>query len=167
MARPAANREGEYTVKDVAGIIAYDKSPEGIAKVARQVRHWTNNDLLTPLGPKQTGTGINRLYDAHGVRKASIILELTRYGINVFLLDMIDEWLDNVSGMDEWGDAINGGEDFYLQFAWDAADEPGSFWLPGMERGMIIRTEMLHKTGMSTASMVLVNLTVLFRRIAV
>lgn len=166
MARPAPNREGEYTVREVAAIIAYEKSPEAIERTMRQVRHWTNNDLLSPLGPKDTGTGINRLYDAHGVRKAAIIQELTRYGVNVFMLDTVDEWLNRVSGMEGWQMAIAGTDDYYLQIAWGFGEDPSSFWIPGLDKGLIVRSDMLAKTGLETASMLLVNLTALFRRLA-
>jgi len=155
-----------YTVKDVARMIAFDKSDETIARVMRQIRHWTNNDLLFPVGGKDTGTGVSRVYDADGVRKAGIILELTRYGITVDMVgeETFEEWMSSIVTTKEWKRAIEGKDDFFLQFAWEAG-RGSSSRIPTLNRGLLCRSEYLQRTGMRTASEIIVNVTAICKRI--
>src|SRR3546814_478505 len=78
------------TVKDIAAAIAFDKSAAGISRTIRQVRHWTQHDLLRPYSQKNTGTGIPRLYpEEASVEVAAILLELSRYGATVDILKSV------------------------------------------------------------------------------
>lgn len=47
-----------------------------LAKMMRQVRHWTALDLLHAAGPKATGTGVSRANDEDELYKAVILEEL-------------------------------------------------------------------------------------------
>ena len=40
-----------YTVKDLASMTALAKDAETVNRVMRQIRHWTNSDVLRPFGP--------------------------------------------------------------------------------------------------------------------
>src|SRR4051794_37184763 len=67
-----------YTLKEVAAVLCASGDPAEVERIARQVRHWTVADLLHPTGKKHTGTGRSRRYTADEIRKASILLELSR-----------------------------------------------------------------------------------------
>jgi len=118
------------TLKDVAQRIAFSKSEAAISRVARQVRHWTQNDLLKPYGAKQTGTGIPRLYKEEPTLDiAAILLELSRYGATVEIMKSAADAL--------YDDVENGGDTVflattdegtaYLQVAWSEDPETGKF----------------------------------------
>ena len=158
-------KEKLYTVKDVAAIIAHDPDPASVNKIIRQVRHWTNNDLLFTLGGKDTGTGVSRVYDADGVRLAAILLDLTRYGITVDMLEGIDEWISDRAESDEWAAAVEGREDYFLQFAWEPGEDKGGTWFPGLDGGLLCRKEFLKKSGFNIASVIVVNVTAIFQRL--
>ena len=82
------------TVKDIAECIAFDKSEDGINKTIRQVRHWTQSDLLRPYSEKTTGKGIPRLYAVEPtVHIAAFFIELTRYGVTVDILKLVSDEL--------------------------------------------------------------------------
>lgn len=82
------------TVKDIAEAIAFDKSHDGICKTIRQVRHWTQSDLIRPLSEKNTGKGIPRFYaEEPTIYLAALLLELTRYGVTVEILKFVADEL--------------------------------------------------------------------------
>jgi len=121
------------TVKDIAIGISYDNSEEGVARTIRQVRHWTQSDLLRPISQKSTGKGVPRVYEEEPtVRIAAILLELCRYGVTVDVLKYASKEL-----YDDW-DADEGMEGFYLsttfthissfiQIAWKTDLQTGAF----------------------------------------
>ena len=109
--RPSSPSDVGYTVKDMARAIATDASDDAVRRAMRQVRHWTNNDLLTPRDGKDTGTGKSRVYDELEVYKAGIIQELSRYGVTVDMIDTIGGWLDIVSELDGWHQTVQGTAD--------------------------------------------------------
>ncbi len=75
------------TVKDIAKAISFSETEEGIARTIRQIRHWTQSDLLRPLSQKATGKGVPRVYEEEWtVLIAAILLELSRYGATVDIL---------------------------------------------------------------------------------
>lgn len=103
-------QEKSLTVKDIAGAISFDRSEEGIARTIRQVRHWTQCDLLRPLTQKETGKGVARVYRAEPtVIIAALLLELTRYGVTVDVLKPASDQL--------YGDWEEYGEGWYIQTA--------------------------------------------------
>lgn len=116
-----------YSVKDVAALIARGSADQP-ARLIRQIRHWTANDLLIPVGGKNTGTGVSRMYDVTGVRCAAILLELSRYGITVGQLEGFAEWAAMLSGSNEWLAAFTGEQDVFLSMSWEADEEGGGIW---------------------------------------
>lgn len=108
-----------YSVKDVARAIAYQRDPETIQKVIRQVRHWTNHDLIRPIGDKTTGTGVSRIYDADGVRGAAIAQEHISWGLTAEDLCTLGESLDDWRTTKEWNDAVEGRKAIFMRVSWD------------------------------------------------
>lgn len=79
-----------FTIKDIARAVALDKSEHGIAKAMRQIRHWTAHDILRPVGGKDTGTGVARVYrEEPTINVAAVLLEVSRYGATVDILKII------------------------------------------------------------------------------
>ena len=151
--------DGElYSVKDVAALIGATKG-ESQARIMRQVRHWTQHDLLHPVTGKSTGTGTSRLYDAHAVRCAVILHEFARYGIPLINLDGFDEWTDAVSQDPRWKAAITGKREVFITMAWVA--DGGSAW--GFAADEPTLTAFRSDQGFSSA--IVINLTRLFSRL--
>jgi hypothetical protein len=117
------------TVKDIAACIAYDRSQDGIARTMRQVRHWTQSDLLRPYSEKNTGKGIPRLYvDSPTVEIAAILLEVSRYGATVDILRPVaDELYDDAENMDNIFLATTDETVVYAQIAWEEDPRTGKF----------------------------------------
>ena len=77
------------TIKDISEHIAFDDSDSGIERTMRQVRHWTQCDLLRTTSEKNTGKGIPRFYEVEPTLMiAAILQELTLYGATVDILDI-------------------------------------------------------------------------------
>ncbi len=164
-----------YTVKDLASMTALTSDDETVAKVMRQIRHWTNHDVLRPFGPKNTGTGVSRVYDAHGARKAAILVELTRYGINVEMLKGFDEWCDGIENTETWEYTTGSSSPFYIGMTWTPEDHGGGLWkvldedafsvmMTGDEDFAMDKNfdpKILH-----ASSMIVINLTPVFARVA-
>ncbi|MBL6945066.1 MAG: hypothetical protein ISR47_00325 [Rhodospirillales bacterium] len=112
-----------FSVKQVAAKISYTGDPDEITRLCRKIRHWTESEILSPFGPMKTGTGVSRVYDEHGVRVAAILLELTRHGVTTDMLEVFEEWIEGISTMPEWTEAVNGENDLVIQFTWSA--DPG------------------------------------------
>ncbi|CCQ72457.1 hypothetical protein [Magnetospira sp. QH-2] len=82
------------TLKDLASWVSFDQSEEGIAKTMRQIRHWTQNDLLQTRSQKNTGKGIPRLYSEEPTLQiAGILAELSRYASSIDVLKPVAEAL--------------------------------------------------------------------------
>lgn len=114
-----------YSVKQVAALLSDTGEDAEINQISRKIRHWTESELLSPFGPTRTGTGVSRVYDEHGIRKAAVILELTRNGVTTDMLEMFEEWLDGIAGMPEWDAAVRNKGDLVIQFFW--TDNPDGF----------------------------------------
>lgn len=123
-----ANGEELMTVKDIARKIAFDRSDDAIARTMRQVRHWTQNDLLRTTSEKHTGKGVPRLYEPEPtVEIAAVLLELTRYGVTVDILKPVAEELwDTDEGMLYRGSAMTD-INVYLQASWNSDPITGVF----------------------------------------
>lgn len=117
-----------YSVKRVAEMIAPDLLPEAVGRVMRQIRHWTNSDILKPVGPKKTGTGVSRVYDLHGVQKAAILLELTEQGTTVDMLAGFDSWADQARDTRYWQLALRGGGPIFIGAAWPKGRDKPAHW---------------------------------------
>lgn len=118
------------TVRNIAASIAFDKSKEGIARTIRQVRHWTQCDILRPAGEKSTGTGIPRFYSIEPtIEIAALLLEVSRYGATVDVLKPLADTLYEdfeEEGLNFFVAASDEGQ-AYLEVAWDVDQETGRF----------------------------------------
>ena len=106
-----------YTLREVAALVSKSSDPNVIERLARQIRHWTAEDLIETIGEKHGGTGVHRRYDAKGVRRAAIIEELVRYGITIAALDTFGEYLEINEGKEDWESAIVGEKIVFLSYA--------------------------------------------------
>jgi len=107
-----------FTLKEMVRILSPDDDEEARARIARQVRHWTMLDLLTPAGRKHTGTGVSRRYDADEVRKAAILVELNQYHLPVTAFSEAHDWSRNFLRSSAWQTATDGKRPVFLQLAW-------------------------------------------------
>ena len=122
-------RSGErlFTIKDIARCVAFDKSADGVARTARQVRHWTQSDLLQTVSEKSTGSGVPRLYEEEPtIEIAAILLELARYGATTEILKPVAQALyeDWTGGGDTLFLATTDEGNAYAQVAW--RDDPAT-----------------------------------------
>ena len=117
------------TLKDVAERIAFDRSDAGIARVMRQIRHWTQCDLIETASEKSTGKGIPRLYELEPtVEVAAILLELSRYGATVDILKPVAERLyGQWDGSEPYLSTAFTHVDAFLQVSWVTDPETGKF----------------------------------------
>lgn len=168
-----------YSVKEVAALIARGPADQS-SKLIRQIRHWTTSDLLAPVGGKETGTGVSRMYDANGVRCAAILQEISRYGIPLDRLGALREWVGTLYDSDDWETAISGKNDVFLSMSWDAVAS-GSFWQIGIgepkwdalrkdlspTKGKLIDGGDFFILPMDITSSIVINLTKIFARLKV
>ena len=76
-----------YSLKEVAYALNRSGTVEENDRLVRSIRHWTAENLLVPIGSKHTGTGRSRLYSAHSVRLAALLVELHKWRIPITLLE--------------------------------------------------------------------------------
>lgn len=72
-----------YSVREVAIRLSSSRREDGIEFLMRQIKHWTNNDLIHTTGNKNTGTGRSREYSREETIAAAYLLELSKYGFTV------------------------------------------------------------------------------------
>jgi hypothetical protein len=156
-----------YTVKDIAAIISLDGTPDDLRKCMRQIRHWTNNDVLIPVGGKATGTGVSRVYDEDAIYKAAMAAELVRYGVTVEMLggELFDEWMSMVMTAPQWAEAKDEFKDFMLQFIFDPDGQGSDSFKPLYEPELAISTKHVDKTRTRGASAIVVNVALICRRL--
>jgi hypothetical protein len=154
-----------YSVKEVAAHIAFRGDPDEIRRIIRQLRHWTNCDLLIPAGNKHTGTGVSRRYDRHEIRKAAILLELSRYGVTVDMLDGFSDWIDTLAKGRDWQTATEGRGDYLIQMSWEPGEDGGAHWSSSVSRGLLMTHKGRKRHGLNVASGIIVNLSSIFRRL--
>jgi hypothetical protein len=88
------------SVKDIAQCVAPDNSLDAMNRTLRQLRHWTQSDILRPASAKNTGTGTPRIYpEEPTLFLAAVLLELHRYGATVDIMKPVaeaiyDDWVD-------------------------------------------------------------------------
>lgn len=117
------------TIRDIAARIAPGRTEASIARTLRQVRHWTQCDLLRTVSVKSTGKGIPRLYEEEPTLLiAAVLLELSRYGATVDILKPVaaalyDDWEDDRMYIDTASTHVN----VYLQVAWKTDPATGQF----------------------------------------
>tara|TARA_R110002074_G_C12554346_1_gene666932 strand:+ start:5400 stop:5903 length:504 start_codon:yes stop_codon:yes gene_type:complete len=110
-----------YSVRELVDLVAADDDEGGKLRLLRQVRHWTNENLLFPIGEKHTGTGVARKYGPDEVRKAAILRELVSFGIPVATYEEMGESLDYYTRQSEWKDAISGKDAIFLEMLWTSS----------------------------------------------
>ena len=126
-------RENFLTIKDIATRIAFVRSEEGIQRTLRQVRHWTQSDLLHPISAKSTGKGIPRMYSAEPtIYIAAFLLELSRYGATVEIMKPVsdalyEDWDTDGLGTGWYISTAMTDMNTYLQVAWDTDEQTGEF----------------------------------------
>ncbi|MEQ8442530.1 MAG: hypothetical protein RIM33_17160 [Alphaproteobacteria bacterium] len=154
-----------YTVKDIAAAISMTGELDEVQRLMRQIRHWTNNDILIPLGGKRTGTGVSRVYKDVEVYKAAIVSELVRYGITVEMIAQIAEWFEMLEGTSQWQNAIAGNEDFFLQFAFHSPLETSMFKPLFKGEKLVINLLQSENPLTDYASAIIVNVAVIAKRV--
>ena len=86
--------EQEFTVSELARRIAPDADEPEIARIVRQLRHWTLTGVLhlagtVHIGGVHTGAGRHRQYSGDAVYLAAIMVELARMGLPVGALHLV------------------------------------------------------------------------------
>lgn len=103
-----------YTVREVAQIIADHDDEATIDRLSRQIRHWTTENIVPTIGRKHGGTGVHRRYDDYGVRRAAVTAEFVKYGITISSLEDFGMYLDAIEPMEDWQTAVVGNESIFL-----------------------------------------------------
>lgn len=129
--------ETYLTVKDIAERISFSNSSAEVARVLRQVQHWTQNDLLETVNFKKTGRGYARLYkDDPTLLFAAVFQELSLYGMTVEILKPISKHLHETyeeEYHDAWFGAMTDEYCGYLQIDCNIDQKSGVFGLPSIE----------------------------------
>jgi len=119
------------TIKDITQAVAPDKSVDGLNRTLRQVRHWTQSDLLRPREQKNPGKGSPRLYAQDPtIMISAILLELNRYGATVDILRPVADALytdEEETGGDVLWMAENDEANAYLQVVWIEDEQTRKF----------------------------------------
>lgn len=119
------------SVKDIAQCVAPDNSLDAMNRTLRQIRHWTQSDILRPENAKNTGTGTPRIYpEEPTLFLAAVLLELHRYGATVDIMKPVadtiyDDWVDG-SAESQFFVQTNEAT-MLLQLAWTVDPETGRF----------------------------------------
>lgn len=157
------------TLKDLAARVALSSSAEMVSRAARQVRHWTQNDLLRPYGgKKETGTGTPRLYlEDPSVEIAVNLMELARYGATIDIMKPVADVLydDDDEAWNSLFIATTDEGTAFMQVSWNVDRKTGAFTdarIPFFDT-----VDGGEPTGPDekSASSILINLNKLFERI--
>lgn len=162
------------SVKHFSRLLVPDEDEAALAKMMRQVRHWTALDLLRTAGPKATGTGVSRVYDEDELYKAVILEELVRLGVPAaFMEDSgCGEWLENNKKQKHWQTAKTGKKDIFLHIASNAdegsmltlSDDPARLmsFLAHAEQDEFTKSKPLVQF---FSSLIIVNVSALFSKV--
>lgn len=154
-----------YNVKRVAQIISRSDDERVIEQTIRKIRHWTNEDVLSPVGDKHTGTGVSRMYDEEAIYIAALLLEITKYGVTVDHLDTFEEWIKECwEETDEWEASKRGAADLVFQLGWN--DQGGGFSCVVREDKGLFWSPFGSDESESYTSSIVVNATNVFKRLA-
>ena len=154
------------TVREVAERIVLTDDPDDLARTVEQLRYWTREELLHPIGRKHSGTGRWRRYGERQVYAAAVWADLARRGLSIAALKLARTWLvldalDLVKGgRDPFDVAIQGAVPVHLfrRFG-HGDDEPWGGLVIG-ERALVSAIK-----GQSFATLLVVNLSEVFRRV--
>ncbi len=78
-----------YSVSQLAERVAPTADESELARITRQLRHWTLTGVLKPLGATHTGAGRHRRYAGDAVHVAALQIELSRLGLPVGALHLV------------------------------------------------------------------------------
>jgi hypothetical protein len=161
-----------YTLKEMVSSLSWSDDPEGTEKLARQLRHWTNVGLLSPVGKRNTGTGVSRLYSVDEVRRAALLVELAHYRIPTTVLESSFSFMSEKWPKDEnWLRSIKGTEQIFLCVTYDdrittfhlvRQDFSASILMPETEKGSFLSKVTKNQL---PASAIVVNVTRVFSRL--
>ncbi|MBT4740423.1 MAG: hypothetical protein HN793_13575 [Rhodospirillaceae bacterium] len=122
------------SAKDVAMVIAYPGLTDGLARSMRQIRHWTQCDLIKTANSKHTGRGRSRLYEEEPtIFIAAMLMELSRFGITVDKMQPLSDWFYEDWEADSFGvysGAITGEWIGYISIDWNVDPKTGNFGEP-------------------------------------
>jgi hypothetical protein len=130
-----ATGEPVLTLKDVAAAVALSNTEAGISRAMRQIRHWTQSDILRTFSEKSTGRGVPRLYPVEPtIEICAILQEFARYGATVDILRAVAAELYEESDDGGWVllHATVDEEDVRssMQVSWDEDPETGKLINP-------------------------------------
>lgn len=124
------------SAKDVAMVIAYPGLTDGLARSMRQIRHWTQCDLLKTANSKHTGRGRSRLYEEEPtIFIAALFMELARFGITVDKMKPLADWIYEDFEADSDGIFSGGMTDewqSYITIDWNIDPKTGDFGEPSI-----------------------------------
>ncbi len=112
----------ELTVSEIAERVAPAGDKAAVERITRQLRHWTLNHVLEPIGGLHTGPGRHRRYSSESVYIAALIAELANMGFPIRLLWAVASTVKFgfKRGPDSpglWRQAIEGKEQILLHFS--------------------------------------------------
>ena len=109
-----------YTLKEVAEVLSLAFREQSEEQCSRKIRHWTLMDLLTPYGSKHTGSGKSREYLMGEIRKAALLMEISKWRVPIPLLSetffIVSETYEDG---EEWRLAMEGTENVFLALTWN------------------------------------------------
>ena len=113
----------ELTVSELAERVAPAGDKAAIERITRQLRHWTLNQVLEPVGGLHTGPGRHRRYRADSVYMAALIVELSDMGFAIGFLSAVVKGVkfrftaSRRDGLRLWRRAIEGKGQVLLHFS--------------------------------------------------
>ncbi len=78
-----------FSVSQLAERVAPSADKAEVARITRQLRHWTLTGVLKPLGATHTGAGRHRRYSGDAVHVAALLIELSNLGLPVGVLHVV------------------------------------------------------------------------------
>ncbi|MCB9973321.1 MAG: hypothetical protein H6854_02025 [Rhodospirillales bacterium] len=167
------NQKKTYTNKQVAAIIARGNDPQEIERLARQVRYWTTEDILSPIGGKHSGTGRHREYGIQEVYKAALTYELMRHGVSVITLLPWAEYIGSQINIYNWEHLISEQKNMLLMYSKDCSDHNRNlFTIVDHQQNPLSYLQAWQDEGnlvdpMDYPTVIIINLTKLFARLEV
>ena len=171
----------EFTVSEIARRVAPASDEAAVARVTRQLRHWTLNRIIEPVAGLHTGAGRHRRYSGDAVYLAAVMIELSRCGLPVGALILIGAGLKiavfnppkigfgrkplpKSQNPEKWRRAIEGGPQVFLTCSvhFDGARE-GDAQVASI--ALFDEDEDANPIISQHASAIVVNLTMLFAKL--
>jgi DNA-binding transcriptional MerR regulator len=163
-------------VRNAATIISGSKNPKVIEPLVRQLRYWTAEGIIAPVGKKHAGSGTHREYTADEVRKAAIVAELVRHGFSVVKIGT--EYFEGIGDSPDWDCAVTGDDDVFFVHAKELGEDGGFYGWIGTrskkdllwiiekrsekEKGKNLAERLLNQSWDNYTSCLVINLTKLF-----